>query len=477
MTHDSYQSPMISSELGSQPIESAADRNPYSRGMENAVLEDIEGVSVAELTEAFGSPVFVFSEAKILEKARRMRQAFDDRYDNISFVWSYKTNYLDAVCQILRNEGWGSEVVSNFEYEKAKNLGYKGPEIVFNGPYKVLAGLRLAIAEGALIQIDNWDELAQVEEIAEELGKPIDVGIRVWMATGYAPVWSKFGFAMINGEAKRAAERVIAHPLLNLNTIHTHIGTYILDPNTYRVAAQVLVGLREELESEFGHLVECLNFGGGFPSNSLLHTMVGPAESIVPPIESFAEAITSVLNRLPKEKRPLLRLETGRYLVDEAGYLVTKVVAIKGGERALAATSSLEAVAVKEQMLLGDAAKLSYVLDAGINILYTAAWFALNAYPARKIDTPPIPTRLLGRLCMAIDVIREQINLPRLQTGDHLTLHPVGAYNVTQAMQFISYRPAVALINTKGEPELIRQAERLKDIQQTEVMPPHLQRG
>lgn len=471
-----YQSPAISSELGSQPIESAADRNPYSRGMGGQFLANIDGVPVSEIAAEFGSPVFVFSESKIINKARRMRAAFESRYHNVSYVWSFKTNYLDAICQIVRNEGWEAEVVSNFEYEKAKNLGFEGPEIVFNGPYKVPAGLRTAIAEGALVQIDNWDELAQIEEIVEELGKPINVGIRVWMATGFAPVWSKFGFAMVNGEARRAAERVIAHPLLNLHTIHTHVGTYILQPETYRVAAQVLVGLREEIEASTGHLVACLNFGGGFPSYSLLHGMVGPAETAVPPIEDYAEAITSVLNQLPKNKRPLLRLETGRHLVDEAGYLITTVVAIKGGERALSEFSGQDALAVKEQMLLGDAAKLSYVLDAGINILYTAAWFALDAFPENHLDTAPIPTRLLGRLCMAIDVIRDQVNLPRMQTGDHLTLHPVGAYNVTQAMQFISYRPAVVLVNTDSKAELIRKMEKLKDIEQTEVLPEHLKR-
>jgi diaminopimelate decarboxylase len=109
-----------------------------------------------------------------------------------------------------------------------------------------------------------------------------------------------------------------------------------------------------------------------------------------------------------------------------------------------------------------------------VNVLYTAAWYQINALPARAINSPLVPSRLYGALCMAIDVIREHVDLPQMKTGDILTLHPVGAYNVSQAMQFISYRPAVVLINQDGKPEIIRQREQLHDIDGPERLPPHL---
>lgn len=466
--NEHYQSPRISEELGNLPIESAAERNALSRGIATDFLEQIDGMPIADLAKQYATPLFVFSEAKIREKVQRFRAAFKTLYPQARFAWSVKTNSLDAVCDIFKQEGWGAEVVSGYEYSKARAQGFKASEIIFNGPYKSIENLRRALEEGALVQIDNWDDLARVEEVAEELGGTFDVGIRVWANTGHAPVWSKFGFSFSNGEALQAGLRVIGHPNMRLHTLHTHIGTYLLDPLAYSVTAQLLLGLRDELHGDSGHLVPWINLGGGFPSYSLLHGMAGPAEDVVPPIESYAEAIASVLNRLPRAKRPQLRLETGRHLIDEAGYLVASIVAIKGGPPRFAATSGLSAVPLKEQSVLGEAAKLSYVIDAGINLLYTCAWFAFDAHPARPVSDVPVPTRLLGDLCMEIDVIRENVNLPHLQVGDYLTLHPVGAYNLGQSMQFIHLRPAVVMIRIDGTVDIIRRREVLDDMERAE---------
>lgn len=280
-----YLPPSIGPELGRQALDAAADRNLYARGTRAPTLFEIDGIPVASLVEQFGSPLFVFSEHGLREKARRMREAFRSRYKDTNFAWSYKTNYLNAVCQVFHQEGWTAEVVSDFEYEKARKLGIPGKDIIFNGPYKSRSILELAISEGALIQIDNWDELGVIEELTRHLRKPLDIGIRVWLDAGIRPVWSKFGFAIENGEAGRAAERILKNPHLRLHTFHTHIGTYILDPNAYRVAATKLVALREQIFVEHQHLVSCLNLGGGFPSQSLLHGMEGPAERVIPPLK------------------------------------------------------------------------------------------------------------------------------------------------------------------------------------------------
>ena len=204
--------------------------------------------------------------------------------------------------------------------------------------------------------------------------------------------------------------------------------------------------------------------------------MLGPAEQLIPAIESYADAITEVFNRLPENKRPQLRFESGRFLVDEAGYLLTSVVAVKGGSRYMArSTSDLSGQDHKEQLILNEDAKMcSYIIDAGVNLLYTAAWYQLNVFPARTIDAPPVPTRLYGPLCMAIDVVRYHIDLPPLEVNDILTLHPVGAYNLSQSMQFITFRPAAILINEKGVPELIRRREVIEDVDGAERLPKHL---
>ncbi|HET8746388.1 MAG TPA: alanine racemase [Ramlibacter sp.] len=471
-----YSPPLVSNELGRHSLEAAADRNLYARGTHAAWLGEIDGVAVRELVKQFGSPLFVFSEATIRRQARRMREAFTSRHPDTVFAWSYKTNYLGAICRVLHEEGWTAEVVSDFEYQKARKLGIAGEDIVYNGPYKPRASLETAVREHALIQIDNWDELTLVEELASGLPQPLDVGIRVWLDAGIQPVWSKFGFALENGEAARAAAQVLAHPKLRLHTLHTHIGTYILAPGAYAVALAKLLALRSQIRQEHGHQVPCINLGGGFPSLSLLHGMPGPAEAVVPPIEAYAAAIAGVLEKVPARARPQLRLESGRYLVDEAGYLLASVVAVKGVRDPFAAGDSA-ARAYKEQMLAGDDVRTSYVIDAGINLLYTAAWYRMDILPTHPGRTPPAPTRLYGPLCMAIDVVRYTVDLPPLELGDVLTLHPVGAYNVVQSMQFIAYRPAVVMIGTSGQPVLIRARETLDDVAGPERMPAHLQQG
>lgn len=468
-----YLPPSVSGELG-RSTDAAVDRNYFARGSHAPVLTQIDGVYVDELVKKFGSPLFVFSEKQLRDKARRMRKAFRDRYPRTTFTWSYKTNYLNAICKVFHSEGWDAEVVSDFEYDKARALGMDGSKITLNGPHKSRKLLEQAMREGAIIQVDNWDELGLLTKLASRQKSRVRVGIRVWFDTGVKPVWSKFGFALANGEATRAAAEIVAHPNLDLHTLHTHIGTYILEPRAYANAARSLVSLREAIHAEHGHLVPCINLGGGFPSYSKLHGMVGTPENIIPPVEAYAGAITSVLKELPEDKRPELILESGRHLVDEAGYLITTIVSVKGNSRLPYASPELSARDAKEWLILSEQAKNGYVVDAGVNLLYTAAWFAIDAKPARLVNVPPTPTRLYGCLCMAIDVIRDHIDLPPLETGDILTLHPVGAYNVVKSMQFITYRPAIVMISGEGVPELIRKRETIEDINRAEIIPEHL---
>ena len=127
---------------------SAVNRNRNAHGLNHNVCERIDGVAVADLAARFGSPLFVFSERTLRDKIRRAREAFESRYPNTRFAWSYKTNYLNAICRVFHSEGSIAEVVSEFEYEKARRNGIAGRDIIFNGPHKSREGLELAVSEG-----------------------------------------------------------------------------------------------------------------------------------------------------------------------------------------------------------------------------------------------------------------------------------------------------------------------------------------
>ena len=219
-----YSPPTITRHLSGQ--NSAANRNRHAHGLNSNVCERIDGVPVADLAARFGSPLFVFSERTLREKIQRAREAFESRYPNTRFAWSYKTNYLNAICRVFHSEGSIAEVVSEFEYEKARRNGVSGRDIIFNGPHKTRAGLELAVSEGAMIQVDNWDELLLLDTIAKEQNRSIDLAIRCWLDAGIQPVWSKFGFGVENGEAWRAIRRIAeSKGRLRLQGLHTHIGT------------------------------------------------------------------------------------------------------------------------------------------------------------------------------------------------------------------------------------------------------------
>ena len=111
------------------------------------------------------------------------------------------------------------------------------------------------------------------------------------------------------------------------------------------------------------------------------------------------------------------------------------------------------------------------ILDAGLNLLFTAFWYNHEIKPLRDIDGIAEETVLYGPLCMNIDVIRASVMLPALPVGEALAIRPVGAYNNTQWMQFIQFRPAVVLVTENGKVELVRASETLQTLTDMERLP------
>jgi diaminopimelate decarboxylase len=114
-------------------------------------------------------------------------------------------------------------------------------------------------------------------------------------------------------------------------------------------------------------------------------------------------------------------------------------------------------------------------MDFGVNIMFTSFWFDHKISAAQEASQFSEDTVMYGPLCMNIDVVRETVNLPLLNRGDHVVVHKVGAYNMTQWMQFIAMRPNIVLIDTNNQPHVIRKAENLAYLEQLEQMPEHLQ--
>lgn len=448
--------------------------NRHAYGGASAYREEIDGHHVEDLLREHGSPLFVFSERTLRETARRARAAFTQRYPDVQFAWSYKTNYLKAICATFHEEGSWAEVVSEFEYEKARGMGIPGEHIIFNGPHKPRGILRQALREGARIQVDHVEELALIEELVVEEQMPApSVSLRVYLDAGIRPIWSKFGFNLEDDEAWRVAQRLKHRGLIQLSGLHTHIGTFILDVAAYGVAAGKLMDFARRLRRELGFEITALNLGGGFASPNILHGQY-LSEAVVPTFDDYARAISSgILDALqPGERPPTLFLETGRALVDEAGFLLTTVVANKRTKHFPHTPMSTGAKAVTRPGPVADAGSPALLVDAGVHLLYTANWYRQSIRPARPCLGRPTPTTLYGCLCMNIDVLQDACALPPLSPGDALVIHPVGAYNLSQSMQFIGYRPRVIMLREDGEVEVIREREDLAYIEALERWTP-----
>ena len=204
--------------------------NKFGSRTEQRPVKQIEGVAVSDLMNQYGSPLFVINEKKIRQTYRRALKAFTMRYPKVQFAWSYKTNYLDAVCHVFHQEGSWAEVVSGFEYQKALRNGVPGNLIIFNGPDKSVDDLRMAVDNHSLIHIDHFDELYTLIELLEGTEKRARVAIRVNMDTGVYPQWDRFGFNYESGEAWNAIMKIVTQQNLDLEGLHCHIGTYMLTP-------------------------------------------------------------------------------------------------------------------------------------------------------------------------------------------------------------------------------------------------------
>lgn len=428
--------------------------NKFGTRTEYAPFTHIDGISVRELIANYGSPCFVISERTIRRTYQNAVRAFKTRYPKVQFAWSYKTNYLDAVCNVFHQEGSWAEVVSIFEYSKAIANGVPGNKILFNGPEKTVADLTVAVENGSYIHIDHFDELYDLIEVTDSLQKMAKVAIRVNMDTGVYPMWDRFGFNYESGQAWNAINKIMAAEHLDLVGLHCHIGTFMLTPSAYSVAASKLSDLAVNIKYVYNKAIQYLDLGGGFPSANTLRGSYLPGSDVIPSIDEFAEAITAtILNYgYKKEELPLLILETGRALIDDAGYLLGSVIANKR---------------------LSDGRRAT-IMDFGVNILFTAFWYEHKITPAQEFSAHTEDMVLYGPLCMNIDVVRQSVTLPALNKGDHVVVHKVGAYNMTQWMQFIAMRPKVVLIDTNGNHHVIRENETVDTLKEMERLPEHL---
>ena len=377
-------------------------------------------VPLSRLADEFGTPLYVYSAAGIRANYQRLAAAFAPLRPLICYA--VKANFNLALLRLLRAEGAGFDIVSGGELFRALRAGAAPEHIVFAGVGKTEAELAQGLAASiGWFNVESADELARLNQLAAARGQRARVALRLnpnvapdthhHIQTGGAR--NKFGLPL--AEAVALARRAAAEfPAIDLRGVHIHIGSQVPDPTATLAALEVALEFAAQVPG-----IDTLDLGGGFP-------VAYRDDDHFAAIETFAAPIVARL--LPLAGRLQVHLEPGRYLVAEAGALLTTIQAVKdvAGRRTL-------------------------VVDAGMQTLLRPALY--DAYHRVAPLTQPaqgglVATDVVGPICESADVLARERQLPALQPGERLAVLDAGAYGFSMASQYNSQpRPAEVLVD------------------------------
>lgn len=403
----------------------------------------IEGINIHSLLEKYGSPLFVVSHQKIKEKYSIFDHLLQQSGLKYSIAYSIKTNNVSEICKTFKRLGAMAEVVSAAEYLFAKKLGYKDSNIIFNGPLKEREVLKKALKGGALVNIDNFQELQLVSKLSTD--SKVNIGIRVNSTkTGLK---SRFGFNIENGQARKACRQIARNKRLRLIGIHNHIGSNISDPRYYKLSTKAVCEFVKEIRKEYSIKLNYLDLGGGFPT---IGSGASYSSLFSYPIERYIKEILHLVNKYRLGNIRLI-LEPGRFLVDEAIVLLASVINVASdGNRSLVTT------------------------DASINILPLAKsrsqlTTVIHAPKTLNNNHPTVSTTIYGASCIEEDCLIDNKAMPLTNPGDIIVFYNAGAYNISQSNQFIFPRPAIVMIKN-NKVQAVRKKEKSLDIWRYDIV-------
>lgn len=389
---------------------------------QQSFLADYPPFDPLELTHRFGTPLFLFFPDVFRRNAEQLRQPLKSLYPAYLLAYSVKTNHLAFVVKRAIDHGLALEIISGLELALLERFGFLNANTVVNGPTKTESELARALSHGCKINVDNLTELGTLERLAARIGRTVGIGLRVRGEVGDLRP-SRFGFSAQNGEADAVAERISrSMPHLRVQGLHLHGRTDITDTCTYAMMSALVADLAHRLAQRGLIALEYLDLGGGFATGCPVN---GRAEWVVPTAADYVSAIAApILSRF--ECPPTLVLEPGRYFIDDAFLLLTRVEGFQGTD---------------EQQL---------VVDAGINILPHARFRQhrfLNLTRPTGLETE---YSVFGPLCLEADCLSRGTPIAEVQPGDLLCVDYAGAYSFSQSWTFIRLQPAVVAVEEGG---------------------------
>jgi diaminopimelate decarboxylase len=418
----------------------------------NQVLH-AEETPIPALAERYGTPLFVYSQRTLLHHLAQLQRAFAAVEPLICY--SLKTNPNLAICRLMGEHGAGFDVTSGGELYRALKAGGTGPKIVFAGVGKTDAEFRSALeSDVGLFNVESEAELHALADMAGGVGKQANVALRVNPAlppkthvkTDTSVKGTKFGLDIET--ILDVATGVVGNPHVKIVGLHMHLGSPIITTQPYREGIEKGLALIDQLRRQ-GHRVSVLNMGGGFG----IHYRKQEA----PPADAFAEVIVPAV----KKSGCKLVLEPGRFIVGNAGILVSRVVYTKesGGRR----------------FIIQDAAMNDLIRPT----LYESFHRIWPVAPALGLPAPPedyetdIPgTRLhdvVGPVCESGDFLAKDRRLPEMHRSDLLATFSAGAYGMAMASNYNSRPRAAEVLVDGASHRMIRRRETFEDMLRTEL--------
>lgn len=362
------------------------------------------------------TPFFIMSPRIILDRYENIKKELSTSWgENNAVAYSYKTNYEVANKKNLKKAGAFAEVVSDREYKLSKKHGYKN-KIILNGPNKTSELIRKVVSnkDKILIHIDNFSELKKIFLNSSSKLTQLKIGVRVNVNLKNQP--SRFGF-----DIRQDFPRVLSifkMKQIQIKNLHVHLGSDIPDASIYSQASAKITQL---ISKQQLNQLEYIDFGGGYPANGL--PPHGYNEWDPPSIKDYVKAISAPLNDYynTKKNKPTLVLEPGRYLVDDAVSLITKIIDLK--------------IKNNEQII---------TINATINMLPLVFYRTQIIQATDKnmdiIENKKIKTKIWGASCQEKDLLYDG-NVPKIESGGHIIFHCVGAYNQSMSNDFIFEKP------------------------------------
>jgi len=395
-----------------------------------------------ELTQKFGDAFFLLDERAFQVNLSEILAAFRSIYPRTSLGYSYKTNYLPRLCQIVQIAGQYAEVVSAMEYELARRTGVPAERIIFNGPLKQEPELQRALLEGAHINLDGTDELELATAIAaRHPERRFSLGLRCNLDLGEARI-SRFGFDSNSRDLDLAVKRLRATPNIELAGLHCHLNTAGRSVESYRLRTERLLQLADRYFPEVPP--KFLDVGGGF-YGKVPSVLRAQFDHELPDYWQYAAAIAPLIKEHYGAQGPELLIEPGVAVVSDVLQFVTTVVGLK---------------TIRGRNLAQVVGSIHNVKPTG-----TDKKLALELIPNPNASRQLAgPVDLMGYTCMEHDCLYQEYPGP-VRLADIAVFQNMGAYTLVFKPPFIRPNPPiVGYDSTSAEFTLLRREETADDV-------------